>query len=334
VHWHSQASTIAREVVLPVETERNHPLFAHFEGAEVLEAAVVAGVRRWTKRRILRDVTNGRLGNLPQYARHLVWATSVNLVASRLLSRRLESVPEIFLPRTFFFDEDGLRSVIEEFTDRDVMPPQDFVVPSELYRAALHDLKVRVSDGIQSVPGDTEFAFVVPERAFEDQIVVKELMARGVLSPRLALCLHLIDFANPIFSPERASLLGLFPADIEVGDEGATLDKAILDAAQAAPASASAAKELIALFNDAQLIETTQARLGAFSKALQARLRTADGVVDVLRLADSRREAFRRRKLHEFKHTTAVTDKTEPHLAMRPDATVFLKTSRLGEEEQ
>lgn len=333
LHWHSMDNSIPRELIFTTPAQREHALFANLAGAEILEAAVRAGVRRWTRRRLTRDLQGDRIENFHQYARQIVWTTSVNLVSSGLLSRRLSSVAELSLPRVFFFDEEGLREVASRFTDVDLIPPHEFTVHSGLYLACLSKLQVRVDDGQpgHSVKGDTEFAFAVPERAFEDQAVLLELMTREVLSPRLALCLLMVDFTNPVFSPERAELLELFPAAIQSGNGGAGLDKAVIEAARAAQHS-SPATQLLKYWTDADLAHTVRTLLSDFAAAVQRRLRTEDGVVDLLTLADSRKEAFRRRKLHEFRHTTSVTGAPVPHLAMRPDGTVFEKPSTLGEE--
>ena len=45
-------------------------------------------------------------------------------------------------------------------------------------------------------PGDTHFAFLIPERAFEDQEVLRAAMRIGLVSPRLAASLLMTDFAN------------------------------------------------------------------------------------------------------------------------------------------
>ena len=61
--------------------------------------------------------------------------------------------------------------------------------------------------------GDTHFCFLVPERAFEDQAVLREAIEIGLVTKRLAACLLMVDPWNPIFSDRRRALLRHVPAD-------------------------------------------------------------------------------------------------------------------------
>lgn len=335
VHWHSQSRSIRRNVLFPTAELDGRPLFALLEGAQVLQAVVQRGVHRWTRRRLQRDLQAGRLDNLPWYARQILWTTSVNLTSSDTLFRELPSVDAIALPSSFFLDVDGLAAVAEALGDgTDLLPADEFSVTSAAYRQAMTDLRVRVeaAEGGPSIAGDTDFAFVVPERAFEDTVVLEQLIANEVLSPKLALCLLMVDFSNPVFSPDRAGLLALFPDTIKAGDQGAALDAAILDAARAEQAAGAAAR-LVSLWDDADLLGSVRRELAAFASAVQAKLRTADGVRELLELADSRRQAFRDRPLNEFRHTTAINGATVAHLALDGLANVVRKTSTVGERE-
>jgi hypothetical protein len=333
-HWHSQSNGIPRDLIFESQEELNHPLFSQIEGAQDLELAVKGGVRRWTKRRVQRDLQGGQLVQLEWYARQILWTTSVNLVSTSVLSRRLSSVEELSLPRTFFFDEEGIKLAASLLSDLDVLPANDFSVKASLYASILEELEVHVEAEIAglTIEGDTDFAFLVPERAFEDQAVLQELMRKEVLSPRLALCLLLVDFTNPVFSPVRAELLALFPSSIAQGGGGSALDTVVIDRARANPSPAT--QELLQLWDDQKLLTIVQRRLANFTNAVQTRLRTPEGVRDLLKLADSRKETFRQRKLNEFRHTTSINGATVTHLAMREDGTLFMKNSILGELEK
>ena len=333
-HWHTMTSGIPRDLIFETDEERNHSLFSELTGAQELEAAVKTGVRRWTKRRVQKDLEGGQLLNLKWYARQILWTTSVNLVSSTVLSRVIAIKPEFALPNSFFFDEDGISFAASQLSDQAVLPSSEITVLSNLYMAALDELQVHVeaSEDGPSVPGDTHFAFLVPERAFEDLAVVEVLVRREVLSPRLALCLLMVDFTNPVFSPVRAGLLPLFPESIAQGAKGEALDNRVISEARAKPSSST--QELLRLWDDQDLLGTVQRRLADYATAVQARLHAADGVVDLLKLADSRKEAFRKRRLNEFRHTTSVNGATVSHLAMREDGSVFTKDTDLSEEEK
>jgi len=334
VHWHSQSRSISRALLFPMPALDRHPLFAELEGAQVLAAVVQRAVRRWTRRRMAGDLEDGRLANLRWYVRQLAWTTSVNLVSSGILAGELPSVDALDLPAEFFLDVDGFSAVAEALDGGGLLPDVEFSISSASYRKALIDLDVRVEaqPGGPSVPGDTDFAFVVPARAFEDSFVLEHLIASEVISPRLALCLLMVDFCNPVFSPDRGALLDLFPEVIEAGDRGAALDASVLDRARLAADTAPAAR-LLALWDDGDLLGTARRELADFVRAVKTRLTTDEGCADLLRLADSRRAAFRGRSLNEFRHTTASAGATVAHLAFDPAANVVAKASSLGEQE-
>lgn len=334
-HWHSQSASIDRSVFGAAAPFNTDPLFARLEGAEVLQSIMETGVRRWTKGRLARDLQNGVLTRLPEYLRQVLWCTSFNLVSSRDAVAS-PTDPEFTLPSSAFFDIEALEFLAGALDGMvDIIPSQQLSVAAPLYRDALAARGIVVLDESappKEVAGDTQFAFLAPERAFEDRVIVEELVNRGALSPRLGLCLLLVDFANPVFSPTRAALLRHAPAQIAVGNDGAALDQAFIAAATAAGGAAEA--ELLGLWNQPDLLGFATQALEAFRAAVQARLATPQGVAGIVDLADSRREVLREtRSLAEFKPTLPRGAATPSHLAMRPDGTVFVKTSQDGEGE-
>ena len=62
-----------------------------------------------------------------------------------------------------------------------------------------------------SLPGDTFFAFLVPEPAKEDLQVVFEMLRVGLLSPRFVICALMVDYPNPVYSPVRLELMKYVP---------------------------------------------------------------------------------------------------------------------------
>ncbi len=78
------------------------------------------------------------------------------------------------------------------------------------YRQSLVRFDVHRTDGAFRVEGDSHFAFLVPEPAFEDRDLLDLLVQEGILSQRFAACLLMVDFSNAIFSPRRAALLPTF----------------------------------------------------------------------------------------------------------------------------
>lgn len=336
-HWHSMNSSIPREVFGKSEFNTN-PIFEILDGGELLENIVRTGVRRWTKGRIAKDSNAGSLANLPKYFRQILWCTSVNLASSRSVFSN-QTVASFDLPSSFFFDVDAFSFLADELGVTDLIPPVLLEVDAALYRDAIQKKGVRVCDDAKplknSVPGDTHFAFLVPERAFEDQTILNELVVRGVLSPRLALCLLMVDFTNPVFSPDRAALLRHIPDQINSGAEGTALDKIVVDRIrQANTPSPSPEAEFLQLWDSADLTRLVTQSLSSYAAALVTRLQSRQGIEDLIDLADSRRQAFAdKRSLAEFNATLAHGQRPPAHLAMRPDGSVFTKASDTGEGE-
>jgi hypothetical protein len=52
---------------------------------------------------------------------------------------------------------------------------------------------------------------LVPEPAYEDLQVVREMLGVELLSPRFVTCALLVDFANPVYSPVRLKLMQYVP---------------------------------------------------------------------------------------------------------------------------
>ena len=336
-HWHSMDASIDRAVFGAQGEFNTDSLFADLEGAQILENIVRAGINRWTRARFARDLTPAGLANLPDYMRQLLWCTSVNLTSSRNGFKTSEA--EFDLPTSFFYDIEAiefLAGAIDLMAE--VIPPKRLRVDAGLYRAAVAASGIGVTDDLadkRRIAGDTHFAFLVPERAAEDLTILIELVNRNVMSARLGLALILVDFANPVFSPARAELLRHVPASVSAGAEGAALDLALVAAIRAAnggPGSAEA--EFLALWDHGDLLGEAGRLLAGYHSALEARLLTAAGVADVVALAELRRETVRStRSLAEFNSTMARGGAPPPHLAMRPDASTFVKTSSLGEGE-
>jgi hypothetical protein len=335
-HWHSMNSSIPREIFGDSEFNKD-PIFQSLEGAEILENIVRTGVRRWTKSRFTKETEGAQLNNLTKYFRQVLWCTSVNLVSSRTVYSN-QAVAAFDLPTSFFFDVEGIEFLANALGNADVIPARQFEVDAALYRHAIETKVVGVTDNAtppNRVAGDTHFAFLVPERAFEDQVVLNELVTRSLLSFRLALCLLMVDFSNPVFSADRATLLRYVPNQIEAGAGGGALDQVFINAVRQANApSGSPEAELLRFWESSDLIGLVAGSLASYRAAVSARLQSRQGIEDLIDLADSRREAFAStRSLAEFNATLARGQQPSKHLAMHPDATVFLKSSDVGEGE-
>ena len=161
--------------------------------------------------------------------------------------------------------------------------------------------------------------------------MLDQLLASGVLSPRLAACLLMVDFTNPVFSPRRAALMAYVPESASIHSTGGL--PAFVTAVEAAASRSgmdSAEAEFLANWQvpESAWRRTFGTRIEAFFEAVRPRLNTADAFAPLFELAESRRREFRKRPLAEFRLTTPVTTIPEaaPLLEWTPSGTVQAKT--------
>jgi hypothetical protein len=216
----------------------------------------------------------------------------VNVTSTFAEGTQVASAPSIDLPPTFFVDESLSNPMIG------LDPPPAFPVPGKLYAQTLKTFKVRWTDDNKFTrPGDTHFAFCIPERAFEDIEVLRRAIKTGLIGERLAASLLMVDFANPLYSPRREKLLDHVPAVADVADGksafGRELAANILAAADASPPD-SPEREF------AKRWAAGAGWKGAFNKTLASyyavarkALKTQAGVDGVFRVAESRRNRMR-----------------------------------------
>ncbi len=304
-HWHSQTAGIPREV-FPSQSEfRNDPLFGELSGAETLETIVKAGVSRWTKSRLAADKKQGKRRNLPGCFRQIVTPTSENLVSTSLEFKRARN-NTLKLPSSFFIDIDGLEAGVGFDAPIDVIPGSLIQVDGSLYTEAVRALDMKVPDAGGGLPveGDTHFCFLVPERAFEDTEIARQMLAQGMISSKLLLCLLMVDFVNPVRSESRAGLLNHCPAELE---DGRLMDDFFVrQAAAAADAGGVAEAEFLSYWNTPDLFTRMHDELAAFFEGVQKTVMAPEGVVQLVQLAEWRKLLFRKRELNEFASTTSM----------------------------
>jgi hypothetical protein len=294
VNWHSPTAVVASSVFAE-EGLLGHPWVANLTpgGAYTLEDNVAKpAIRRWTKAR-LEALVSGNSDETPRRVLEQVLTTlTVNLASSMTSSAAAVSgaAQEVDLPETFFVDSDALSGILGL-----ARPPRP-LVPSNVYAASLRTFGVRLTDGAAfERRGDTHFAFVVPERAFEDANTLDEAIEQGILSKRLAACLLMVDFPNPIFSGKRRRLLEHVPDSAfgQVGDFSQSIADAIR-ASTAATQPGTPEHEFAQLWDAGDDFEAPfNALLQDYYTAFSERLTTQEGFDSYMRLAESRRNIVR-----------------------------------------
>ena len=301
-NWKSQNTTVSAGILPPDSPLRTDPMFLRPANGEELESEIIrAGVRRWDAARVPKMLVEGEVRDAPTLLRQLFDSTTVNLVSSPSESRA--NTPQVLLPLEFFLNRDALFNVIGLASPPDFQPPG---VPRDVYRAALQRFEFALVSGAFRQPGDTHFAFLVPEPAFEDVNALREMLARKLIDRKFAASVLMVDFPNPVFSPARCTLLKYIPAAGTIRPDGSSdlperVAEAIAQAAKSLPEE-SPERQFLANWGlpDADWEATYASRIRSYLDAVRDRLTRPGGFDRYVELAESRRRQFARLPLNEF----------------------------------
>lgn len=327
-HWHSEASAITDEVLEPDDPLRAESLWRDRLGADVFEDSVVRpGIERWTKSRIhkcISDRTNGALDGVIELMRQVLETTTVNLIASERQSRSIRNDTRLRLPITFFLNSDALFNTLE--LEPNISVPE---VIGEFYLQSLSTYGFHLRQEDFRLPGDTHFAFLVPEPAFEDLSVLNHLIREEIIGKRFAACLLMIDFVNPISSASRAHLMRYVPRVSSFSDGNCDLEDIFVRNIEQTIANVNPASSIEAEFlnnwNLGSLWKRQfEERIETYFLRVFEQLQSQEGFNQYVELGESRRREFRKRPLAEFDLTLPVTNIPDdsPTLQMRQDGTV------------
>jgi hypothetical protein len=325
-NWHSEAAVIKDEILDPADPLRTEKLWTARSPAQEFERTFIRpGIARWMQARFAACIDGRQLIRLPEFMRHVLETTTVNLTSSVVENGQLAGLDHFILPLTFFFNSDALLNTMG--LEPDIRVPQ---VDARLYRECLKKFAVELTDGSFRFPGDTHFVFVVPEPAFEDLVVLGSLISASVVSLKLAACLLMVHFPNPVFSSRRAALMKYVPASAAIGQGDLTEFVAAVERASETLPPGSPEAEFLSNWRlpDNEWQHVFAKRIEEFMAHIDERLKSANGFADIFRLAESRRREFRRRPLAEFRLTTPVTNIPESAalLEMTADGRVLEKT--------
>lgn len=320
VHWHSFEAQISDEVFEAGDARREHRWFTGRDGADICEEGVVKpSIRRWTHVRLESILAGTQPLGRPRLIEHIAMSPTINLASSGTESAAAKLGANVDLPPSFFVDIEGLQAV-------GLPPPPPFSIPSDIYLASLETFGFRLTDGDFTQRGDTHFAFVVPERAFEDNEVLRQAIERGILSRRFVAAILMVDFPNPVFSSRRAQLVSHVQDVSEIGSRDISEDVAasIVAASEQSP-SDSPERDFAqrwALGDDAWE-GAFAGELSDYYAAIQSQLVSQDGFNEIVRLAESRRNAVREMPIgNEFRLLFPETNLESENLVMKTDASV------------
>lgn len=323
VHWDSPTARVNLSI-LAESGLLDHPWVTRLAtgGAYTLEEAVAKpAMQRWTEARLAKLLTGDTDENPRRIIEQVLTSLTVNLMSSNTSSAAAATggTPQVDLPDTFFVDSAALSGVLG------LASPPSPVVASRIYATSLETFDVTLTDDGQfSRRGDTHFAFVVPERAFEDTDTLRQAIAQGVLSRRLVACLLMVDFPNPIFSERRAGLLDHVP-DGPLED-GLDFSQAVADAIRATSAASQPGtpeQEFSERWDVGDEFETDfNADLERYYAAFMSRLGTQEGFDSYMRLAESRRARVKSLPIAESPMLFARSNVPAAERSMRADGAV------------
>jgi hypothetical protein len=330
LNWHSFEADI-EPMVFPVgDGRRTHAWFTDKQGAEVCEVEVaIPSIERWGRARFDRIIALGGTVSHPRRVlKQLVGTPTVNLTSSRAESGDPDAKGGVLLPPSFFISSDALAS-----PPLGLQPPPEFRVPTNVYRESLQTFAFALRDGQRFEQlGDTHFAFFVPERALEDNVALRESIRIGLVTPRLAAALLMVDFPNPIFSDRRERLLNHTPdgAVIARGASGFSeeMAKRILAAAESGPDD-SPEREFAERWGVGEnFAPSFNGLLTAYYEAVTAQLASQPGFEAYTRLAEARRKRAKATMpiVREFPLLFPGTNIPDAARMMKSDGTV-LETS-------
>jgi len=317
VHWHAPQAGINEEAFAPNDPLRNEPLFRNRVSAERLESEVVRpGIRRWNEARVRKAVgADGVWRQAHHFLRQAITDTTVNLATSDTASRSLTDEMRLRPPHTFFLNSDTLFDTLGLAPDDPAVA--DITISGAHFRQLLARYDAHRTDGALRINGDSHFAFLTPEPAFEDTNLIDVMMQAGLLTPRFTAALAMTDFSNPVFSPRRAALLRYTPTELSVNPTaGEALASRFVENVQAviannehhAAAPDSPEREFLANWETENFETVYRRRITDYLLAAQSGMNNLDIVDGWFRLAEYRRRRFRRRPLAEFNLTTPRTN--------------------------
>ncbi|WP_189786664.1 hypothetical protein [Streptomyces capitiformicae] len=326
-NWQSMSATIQ---LAPDDPLRDNPLYRQVIGAERLELTVKGLVSRWTTARLSAVVADGMVAHPDHLLRQLFTSTTVNLASTSTQSATVTSGGrDLPLPLGFWLNADALLNDLGLPVGMETVP----TAPASLYADSLTAFGFRLEEQVSafSQPGDTFFAFVVPEPAYEDNDVVRQSVKQGLVPARFAACALMVDFTNPVFSPVRAHLMRYVPtAPVPASTWCDDIASAVVATARTLPADSPEAEFARNwAVPEADWPGVFAQRVDVYLEKVTARIRTASGFDDCVRLTESRRRAFREMRLNEFALTLPTTDipADAPRLRMNEDGTVGVVTT-------
>jgi hypothetical protein len=160
------------------------------------------------------------------------------------------------------------------------------------YTALVQNSGVKITTrALGTVAGDTNFAWFTPEQGFVDTAWIAKLVNENVVTKAFAAAAAAADLEMPIFSGERAKLLGFIPASFKVTPGEAhpdALTRSVIAAIDAAaPPTGSVAAQFRDTLKAPDPVAVVRDRVKAYKDRIAGRL--ADSAAVAVRTAEQQR---------------------------------------------
>lgn len=299
--WNNWRSTQAIVITQNVPAAMAHdPLFQNDErarGADDLQVVFQNAMSVYTEQTVKAAIAGDRtVANPSELLRRLITTTTINFVASQIHS---SGSSDISVPKDFFLNDSTLRDVLGLNYH---FPDQALVIKRADFDQFVKDKQVALvntdADGTPDYkqPGATFFAFFVPAPAYEDTKAIQQLIRNQVISDKFAAAVLMVDFANPVFSQPRSSLM-TYAAKITSGKaDGIDIPNqfaALVTAAAAGKpavdpahlAKATPEQQFLYYWNQTDWQAACVTQINAYLQAVGSRIGTTAGANDYLTLA-------------------------------------------------
>jgi hypothetical protein len=252
----------------PIAQPANSPL-KDLGGAQQLEgAAILPTIIRQNERRInaLRSADRQTITDARRLLKPLFVTTEFNIISSSTLSplhpfNKPSNSPGdlISVPTSFFLNSSLIQNelgVTASFFDFDRISTADY---AHLVRQTKTSL-----GGAQ--PGDSNFAWFVPEASFMDtdwvsQLIQKEIVPRQFVAAALA-----VDLENPVLSRDRAKLWDakIIPAQFKTGAQNDLVAQTIKNLQALQPANGTPEATFLQLLRSPDAVAALQDRVNQY----------------------------------------------------------------------
>lgn len=286
-NWHSfedRTSYLDGTSDTPWPVSKDPKVKGRLSSAELLEGTLISSLKRFNKRRVDELVQQNTVMDAKRLLRPLFVTTEFNLISSRQksgihpLDKQMNApTANVEVPDSFFLNTHIIHSDTIIGTKGLALP--DSLTFTSLVKVKPEEYKALVEEsGIQlfnTKPGDSRFAWLVPEPAVVDILMVDELLKRGVITPEFVAAVMAIDLENPMFSSKRESLFAFIPDTYQVsaGQKPDALTTAVIaNIKSGMPEPGSTADEFLKLLQNNDSKTELTSRITAYKERVLTRL--------------------------------------------------------------